>query len=181
LGVSSFKTFRDVTVKSARSAGLVSERVSRLVTVERLRAFNNQFDGLAAYETEESVFTGLYVHNNLSAGLSFDLGFNRNVISDSVLRANGMVGVFLRHSGDNIFHGIQIQRSGEHGIFLAENLDTGGPAAGITFTGIVVADSIEPIFETNFLPCSYGFRPGRESRPKRCARLKGLSPFKDGP
>ena len=50
-------------------------------------AFNNEFDGVAGYETEDSVFTGLQVYSNQVAGLSFDLDFANNQIANSVVRS----------------------------------------------------------------------------------------------
>ncbi len=46
-----------VTVSRARSGGLVSEKGSRRLTVRDFTSFDNHFDGLAAYETEDSTFS----------------------------------------------------------------------------------------------------------------------------
>jgi len=48
-----------------RSGGLVTAGVSRL-QVNDFDSYDNQFDGLACYETEESHFDGLRLHNNLA-------------------------------------------------------------------------------------------------------------------
>lgn len=147
-----------VTVFSARSGGLVSELGSRRVTVRDFTSFNNQFDGLAAYETEDSTLSGLYLYNNCFAGLSFDLDFNNNIVSDVVIFRSpntssincqphlpagvvGKVGVFMRDSLDNEFHGLQIRNSREHGIFLAHDQDATTQASGNTFNGVVVSQS----------------------------------------
>jgi len=131
----------DVSVTGARSGGLVAEMSSRRVTVRDFTASDSQFDGLAGYNTEDSLFTGLNLHDNTAAGLSFDTDFDNNTISDSVLADNGDVGVFMRHASDNLFSGVRIRDSFKDGIFLAENDQTNEPAAGNTFTGMVISGS----------------------------------------
>lgn len=131
----------DVSVENARSGGLVAEMGSRRVTVRNFTASNGEFDGLAGYNTEDSLFTGLYLHDNEKAGLSLDTDFDHNTISDSTLTGNGSVGVFMRHASDNLFTDIRIRDSFEFGVFLAENNETFGPALGNTFTGMVVSGS----------------------------------------
>jgi len=131
-----------VSVTGARSGGLVPELTSRRLTIRDFTVTDSAFDGIAAYETEDSLFTGLHLHDNAGAGLSFDIEFNRNVISDSVIEGNGDVGIFMRNSSDNLFSELLIRNSGSYGLFLAQvNADTTKPASGNTFTGMVVADS----------------------------------------
>ena len=43
--------------------------------MRNLTAFDNEFDGLACYQTRDCLFTGLYLHDNPGAGISLDLGF----------------------------------------------------------------------------------------------------------
>ena len=147
-----------VTVTGARSGGLVAEKGCRRVTIRDFAAVDSNFDGLGGYETEDSIFTGLTFYNNCAAGLSFDLGFNNNIISEVLIlrdedRAcetalpqdedlDGTCGIFMRDSRDNVFHGIQIRNAREHGIFLAENPDSVDSAAtGNTFSGMVISGS----------------------------------------
>ncbi|HZM05340.1 MAG TPA: right-handed parallel beta-helix repeat-containing protein, partial [Candidatus Saccharimonadales bacterium] len=113
----------DVTVEHVicarcRSGGLVSSAVTRNLTVRDFTAFDNQFDGLACYLTEDSHFSKLYLHDNLGAGISLDLDFNHNHIEDSVLSGNDL-GVFMRQSRNNVFEGVTIQQSRHHGVFMA--------------------------------------------------------------
>jgi hypothetical protein len=143
-----------VTVMRARSGGLVCEKGSRRVTIKDFTAFDNYFDGVAAYETEESLLSNLYLHDNLAAGFSFDIGFHRNVINNAHLWGNGLVGVFMRDSQDNVFYGLQVRNSGEHGIFLAQvDSDTTKPASGNTFTGCVVSASAGAGLAVNDASC----------------------------
>lgn len=130
-----------VSVKGARSGGLVVELGSRRIRVHDFTASDSRFDGLAGYDTEESVFSGLYLHDNVAAGLSFDNNFNGNTIGDSVLADNGDVGVFMRDAVDNVFTAVRIHNSFKDGVYLAENDQTHDPALGNTFSDMVVSDS----------------------------------------
>lgn len=131
-----------VRITAARSGGVVTELGVRRATIRDLTVSDSFFDGLAGYETEDSLFDGMYLHGNLAAGLSFDIDFNNNIVANTVIQGSGKVGIFMRDSRDNVFTGLQIRNSGEHGIFLAQvdaEIDT--PAAGNTFANIVVAGS----------------------------------------
>ena len=90
----------------------------RRLTVRKLTAFDNQFDGLACYQTEHCLFTDLYLHDNPGAGISLDLAFNHNVVSNAVLVANDL-GVFMRASRDNHFFDVSIRDSHHYGVFMA--------------------------------------------------------------
>ena len=64
-------------------------------------------------------------------------------VSNSAITDNGSVGIFMRDSRDNMFQGLEIRNHpNDHGIFLAqpENEPT-KPAAGNTFSGVVVSGS----------------------------------------
>ncbi len=131
-----------VSVRNAKSGGLVAELGSRRLTVRDFTTSGSEFDGLAAYQTQDSLFTGLNLHDNDGAGLSFDIDFNNNVISDSVLAANGDVGIFMRDSSDNLFTDVAIRDSGSYGAFLAQvDGDTTKPASGNTFSSMMISRS----------------------------------------
>ncbi len=134
-----------VVAHDSASGGLVVELVSRRIEVRDFEAYGHKFDGLAAYLTEESIFTGLYLHDNGAAGLSFDTQFNSNIISDVVIADNAKVGLFMRSARDNLFSEMQIIRSGEHGMFIAHDDVVGAAAAAIgnSFDGIMISDSAE--------------------------------------
>ena len=112
-------TVEHVTTLRCRSGGLVTTHVVRRLTVRDFTAFDNQFDGLACYQTEESLFTDLYLHNNPGAGVSLDLSFNHNVISNAVLTANSL-GIFMRASRNNRFLNVSIRDSRQYGVFMAQ-------------------------------------------------------------
>jgi polygalacturonase len=109
---------QNVTSARNRSGGLVTTRDVRRLTVRGLDAFDNEFDGLACYQTEDCLFTDLYLHDNPGAGISLDLAFNHNVISNAVLNANDL-GVFMRASRNNQFCNVSIRNSHHHGVFMA--------------------------------------------------------------
>jgi hypothetical protein len=145
---------QNVSVTGARSGGLVVEKVSRRVTVRDLSVTDSFFDGLAGYETEDSTFTGLSLYGNDGSGLSFDLRFDHNIVSDSVIAGNGDNGVFMRDSRDNMFAELEIRDSANHGLFLAQvDADTSKPASGNTFVGMVVSGSANFAMRVNDPSC----------------------------
>jgi hypothetical protein len=108
-----------VTCARCRSGGLVTTHGVRRLSVRDLNAFDNQFDGLACYLTEDSTFYNLSLHNNPGAGISLDLAFDHNVIANAVLAANDL-GIFMRASSYNRFDGISIHNSNNYGVFMAQ-------------------------------------------------------------
>jgi hypothetical protein len=111
-------TVENVTIARCRSGGLVTTRDIRNLTVRGLESTQNQFDGLACYQTENSLFTDLNLHDNPGAGISLDLAFNHNVISNALLVANDL-GIFMRASRENQFVNVTIRDSRHHGVFMA--------------------------------------------------------------
>lgn len=112
----------NLSAARCRSGGLVTTLGVRHLTVKKFESFDNQFDGLACYLTEDSTFTGLNLHHNPGAGISLDLAFNHNVISNATLTANDL-GIFMRSSHENKFFGVDIRESIHHGIFMAHTED----------------------------------------------------------
>jgi len=111
-------TVEHVTITRCRSGGLVTTRNVRRLAVLGLESFDNEFDGLACYQTEECLFADLNLHDNPGAGISLDLAFNNNVISNAVLAANDL-GIFMRASRDNQFLNVFIRGSHHYGVFMA--------------------------------------------------------------
>jgi hypothetical protein len=155
-----------VTVVGARSGGVVIEKNSLHVTVRDLIASDHHFDGLAAYRTRESVFSGLQLYNNCAAGLSFDLDFNGNTVSDVTISRDariacapplqpGKVGIFMRQSRNNVFNGIRVHNTREHGVFIAQAEGRPATAAtGNTFTALTVTASGQSAFRVNDASCT---------------------------
>lgn len=135
-----------VVCRSCRSGGLVTAS-TRHLDVRDYSAYDNQFDGLACYTTEDSIFTGLDLHDNLAAGISLDLSFNHNTINDAVLTGNEL-GIFIRQSRDNNFAGLKISKSRKNGIFMAQTASptpegwkfaSGTECTGNSFDGLVIS------------------------------------------
>lgn len=151
-----------VTSARCRSGGLVTTRDVRRLTVRGLDAFDNEFDGLACYETEDCLFTELYLHDNPGAGISLDLAFNHNVISNAVLNANDL-GVFMRASRNNQFCNVSINNSHHHGVFMAHaEMQTArgwGPAPKTectknSFTNLIAVNCGGAAFRINNSTCT---------------------------
>lgn len=146
-------TVENVTAHSMISGGLVTEKHCRDLRVRNFTSYNNVFDGLAGYETENSDFSNLYLHNNIGAGISLDIQFNNNVIRDSKLHDNKKLGIFARDLKGNHFIRIDIQRSGEHGIFLAnaKSAQDAEKACAIdnTFDSVIINGSKQSGFRMN--------------------------------
>ncbi len=129
----------NVVTARARSGGIVLEKHCRRVRLLRVEAFENEFDGVSAYETEDSEFTGLNLHRNRSAGFSFDWRFNRNRIVDCNASDNGSQGIFMRDSIGNVFERVTLNNNGEQGIFMAETRELPGTASRYNrFTKVTV-------------------------------------------
>ena len=155
-------TVENVVCSHCRSGGMVTSAGTRGLAVRGFTAFDNQFDGLACYLTEDSDFSGLNLHDNLSAGISLDLDFNHNVIHDAVLTGNDL-GVFMRQSRNNVFAVLTIQESRHHGVFLAQTFAEtgsgwqpcpGSECTGNNFNNILIAHCGGNAFLVNDATCT---------------------------
>ena len=152
-----------------RSGGLVTTEVRRL-NVTNYEAFDNQFDGLACYFTEQSRFVNLNLHDNPGAGISIDLAFNWNVITNAQLTGNDL-GIFMRYSKNNTFQAVTIRGSKHHGVFMAQTavptdqgwkLWPGTECTGNEFQDLAVRDCRGSAFLVNDSSCTNNFiRGGR--------------------
>jgi Right handed beta helix region len=151
----------NVVTARCRSGGLVTTRAVRHLTVRGLEAFDNEFDGLACYQTEDCMFADLNLHDNPGAGISLDLAFNHNVISNAVLTANDL-GVFMRASRNNQFQDISIHNSHHYGVFMAhadQKTATGWEPAPMTecvqnsFTNLSANNCGSAAFRVNDITC----------------------------
>lgn len=132
----------NVTVYSAISGGLVTELGCERLMIRDYTSFDNEYDGFAGYETENSTFSGINLYNNKGAGISTDIHFDNNKFSDVTITNTRTVGIFMRDSSNNSFANVHIRNSKQHGIFLAQvDDDVTKPAAGNTFNSIVITGS----------------------------------------
>jgi len=151
-----------VSTARCRSGGLVTTLGVQRLMIRELESFDNEFDGLACYLTTDSFFADLNLHNNPGAGISLDLAFNHNVISNAVLVANDL-GIFMRASRENQFHNVSIRGSHHYGVFMAHAEEY---AAGIVqptpqsecarnaFTNLVAANCGAAAFRVNNSTCT---------------------------
>jgi Periplasmic copper-binding protein (NosD) len=163
----------NITCARCRSGGLVTTRGVRRLTVRNLSAFDNQFDGLACYQTEDCLFADLNLHDNPGAGISLDLAFNHNVIRNAVLAANDL-GIFMRASCDNQFENISIRNSHHFGVFMAhtETMTTRGwqpaPRTECThnaFTNLIALHCGGAAFRVNNTTCTDNVIVGAQFEP----------------
>jgi parallel beta-helix repeat protein len=154
-------TVEHVVCCRCRSGGLVTAGVTRLL-VNGFDAYDNQFDGLACYQTADSRFDDLHLHDNLAAGISLDLDFHHNSISNAVL-ANNDLGIFMRDSQNNSFRGLTISKSHNHGVFMAQTaaptdkgwqLSPDTQCIGNQFEDLVVNDCGGKAFQVNDASCT---------------------------
>jgi hypothetical protein len=147
-------SIQHVTTRWARSGGLVLEKGCRRVHISDFTSHDNHFDGFAAYETEDSVFTRLYLHSNTAAGISADIRFNHNIVSHARLENNGSQGIFMRDSNFNTFTRLTIDRNGAQGIFLAQADDSKNtPCTGNVFSDLKVSNSKGVGMRVNDVSC----------------------------
>lgn len=150
-----------VTCCRCRSGGLVTASVRRL-QINDFAAYDNQFDGLACYQTEECRFNHLSLHDNLAAGISLDLCFNHNFITNAALADNDL-GIFMRDSRGNSFQRLMISKCHHHGVFMAETavatakgwqLSPATACIGNHFDGLTVNDCGGKAFQVNDAACT---------------------------
>lgn len=144
-----------------RSGGMVMADVRRL-RVKDFHSYDNQFDGLACYDTTDSRFDGLRLHDNIAAGISLDLDFVHNTITNAILTANDL-GIFMRDSRDNVFQKLTIIRSKHDGVFMAQSvaptpkgwrLLPGTECTGNAFENLTVRDCTGKAFQVNDASCT---------------------------
>jgi hypothetical protein len=132
----------NVTVFAAISGGLVTELGCLRLMIRDYTSYDNEYDGFAGYETENSTFSGINLYNNKGAGISTDIHFDNNKFSDVTITNTRTVGIFMRDSSNNSFTNVHIRNAKQHGIFLAQvDADVTKPAAGNTFNSIVITNS----------------------------------------
>ena len=155
----------NVTCARCRSGGVVTTLGTRRLTVRGLNSYDNQFDGLACFRTEDCLFTNLYLHDNPGAGVSLDGDFNHNVIDDATLAGNDQ-GIFMRWSHDNRFKNISISASHDYGIFMAQSDELTARGWQLTpqtectdnyFTNLIASKCGDAVFRVNDFTCTNNF------------------------
>jgi parallel beta-helix repeat protein len=152
----------NVTCTHCRSGGLVTTLGVRRLVVKNFASCNNEFDGLACYLTMDSVFEKLYLHDNPGAGISLDLSFDHNVVTNAVLESNDL-GIFMRDSRKNRFSNMTIRNNRDFGVFMAQAFETvdRGPqpqpdtqCTDNSFIGLVDLKNGRAAFRVNDISCT---------------------------
>jgi hypothetical protein len=107
----------NATIRGCRSGGIVCEKVTNF-KVSHLISENNEFDGIAIYETTNSFFSYMSLNKNLAAGISMDNWCKNNVFRDCSIAENDL-GIFMRNSRGNFFHDFYFNKN-RHGVFIAQ-------------------------------------------------------------
>lgn len=153
---------KNVTCTRCRSGGLVTTLGVRRLTVDNFASFNNEFDGLACYLTMDSLFRNLNLHDNPGAGISLDLAFDHNVITNAILSGNDL-GVFMRDSHGNRFKSLSIRNNRDFGVFMAQAFEPQdrGPkpepdteCSGNLFIGLLDIKNGRAAFRVNDISCT---------------------------
>lgn len=101
------------------------------------------------------------LHDNQAAGISLDLAFNHNIISETVLAGNDH-GIFMRYSSGNVFRDLIVSKNRNDGVFMAQAggetgngwaLTPGTECANNTFAEIAVSDCGGAAFRANDASC----------------------------
>ena len=176
-----------VQVDACRSGGIVVERQSDYVTVRDVVARDHHFDGVAAYRTRFSTFADLSLRNNCHAGLSFDLGFDHNLVRDVVITrdadiqcgdlAAGTVGAFIVNSHHNVLRGLTIRNMRQHGIFLAQGeLGPGSCSTHNVFVGVSATGGEEAGLRINDAACGANALVGADLADNRGGEISLAAP-----
>jgi hypothetical protein len=145
----------NVAIRGARSGGLVTELGCRRIRVTGLTSESNALDGIALYQTEDSTFSGLHLSANGAAGISTDIQFRKNTFQDVFIRDAGTAGIFMRDASRNLFSGVHVEGSKQHGLFLAQvDANTATPATLNVFDGLRVESSGGAAVRINDASCT---------------------------
>ena len=109
-------TVSDVAIYSCRSGGIVATDGTIRLLIDNVQSSDNQFDGIAAYDTKYSTFKRVIAYNNLCAGLSVDWKFDYNNIIDCKFDGND-IGIFMRDSSHNTFTSVTTPLNVHYAVF----------------------------------------------------------------
>jgi parallel beta-helix repeat protein len=94
-------TMRDNNIYSVRSGGIVTEKGCRFLFIENNRINNNYFDGIAVYETTDSILNNNILFKNKAAGFSIDWFVEDCIFSGNIVEYNIDQGMFLQRASNN--------------------------------------------------------------------------------
>jgi hypothetical protein len=108
----------NVAAVRGNSGGLTIEKLSSHIRLENFWAYDNALDGLAGYQTNNSVFRNVNLSNNVMSGISIDFDFTQNTFDGLVLSGNGDNGVFSHSLSDNTFRNVRVSNNGNFGFYI---------------------------------------------------------------
>ncbi len=123
-------TISNINVHDAVSGGIVASWQCRGLFLDNLSSHNNQFDGMAFYDSENILISNFICHANDAAGLSLDNDLSYVIFDNGLIRDNIDVGIFARHAHDISFHDLIISGNHSHGAFISHV--TEGTGTGVT-------------------------------------------------
>lgn len=123
-------SIEDMNIHDARSGGIVVSWHSSNIYIENVALYDNYFDGIALYTSEDILVSNFLSYDNGSAGISLDNDLKDVTFEGGHIKNNGKVGVFTRDAENIQFHNLLVRENGEHGVFLA-NDDTNPATTGV--------------------------------------------------
>ncbi|HBM14890.1 MAG TPA: hypothetical protein DD381_00850 [Lentisphaeria bacterium] len=108
-----------VNIHDTRSGGLVASWNCKNLFINSSMFHNNEFDGIALYDSEDVLVRGFFCFDNKSAGVSLDNRLKHITFSSGSIKNNGDVGIFARDSADLKFDNIIIVGNKSHGCFFS--------------------------------------------------------------
>jgi hypothetical protein len=133
----------NVNVHDARSGGIVVSWGSYQIIITDSYFYNNFFDGIALYDSENINVINFMCLNNGSAGISLDNQLSDVLFDNGIIESNGDVGIFARSSEDIGFHDLLIADNQSHGCFLShQSLGTDTGVIRLYFDGCSFLDNV---------------------------------------
>ncbi|UCD95412.1 MAG: right-handed parallel beta-helix repeat-containing protein [Candidatus Zixiibacteriota bacterium] len=111
----------DVNIHSARSGGLVASIDSRRIFISNACIYDNEFDGIALYSSEDVLVSDFICYENDFSGISFDNSVKNLAFDNGLLKNNGHNGIFARMCEDIVFNDLLVCGNQKNGCFLADH------------------------------------------------------------
>ena len=133
----------DVDIHDARSGGVVVSWECYQIFITDSYFYNNFFDGIALYDSENINVINFMCFGNGSAGISLDNQLSDVLFDTGIIESNGDVGIFARNSEDISFHDLMIADNQNSGCFLSHvSIGTGTGVTRLYFDGCSFLDNV---------------------------------------
>ncbi len=109
----------DLDIYNTRSGGIVVSWKSERLFVGDCSLHENEFDGLALYDSEDILISNILCYENVAAGISLDADLRMVSFDNGIVRDNGTGGIFVRNSSYLSFRDLMVSGNGEDGCFLS--------------------------------------------------------------